>query len=107
MSHSLYHENLKRAVPVAEFVVNHAKNTVDGAKNHPGDPARGKKISGPAQKSKNRDGRKKDKNARCSDIALEGKALQEGNLVGDDQPRHKNQAQANSSVNAGANGGVV
>src|SRR5689334_18221041 len=81
VTHGPYHENLKRAVPVAKPVVNQTKNAVDHAENHPGDHARGQKISRPAQKSKNRDGRKKNKNPRAGDIALESKAFEKRNLV--------------------------
>src|SRR5215469_12738460 len=107
VTHRPHHENLKGTVPVAEPVVNQAKNTVDHAEDHPGDHAGSQKIPGPAQKSQHRDGSKKNKNPRGGDIALEGKALQKRNLVGDDQPSGKNQTKANSRVHAGANGGVV
>src|SRR5215472_3561989 len=107
VTHGPHHENLKGTVPVAEPVVDQAKDTVDGAEDHPGDHAGGQKISGPAKKPKNRDGSKKNKNPCGGHIALEGKALEKRNLVGDDQPSGKDQTKANSRVHTGANGGVV
>src|SRR5206468_9264773 len=73
----------------------------------PGDHAGSQKIPGPAKKPKNGDGSKKNKNPRGGDVALEGKALQKRNLVGDDQPSGKNQTKANSRVHTRANCGVV
>lgn len=94
-------------MPVAESVVNHAKNSIDDAEDHPGDNARRQKIPGPAKKSKNGDGSKENKNPRGGDIALEGKALEKRDLVGDDQPSAKNQTKADSGVHTRANGGVA
>lgn len=107
VTHGSYHKNLKRAVPVAKPVVNQTKNAVDDAEDHPGDHARSQKIPRPAKKPKNRDRRKKNEDSRAGNVALEGKALEEWNLVGDNQPGGKNQTEANPGINAGANGRIV
>lgn len=104
VTHRPNHEDLKCAVPIAQLVVNHAKNTVHDAKDKPGDHARSQKVPRPAKKSKNGDGCKKNKNPGAGNVALEGEALENWDLIGDKQPGGKNQAEANSGIDAGANG---
>jgi hypothetical protein len=107
IDHGPCHEDLKRAVPIAQLMVNHAKYAINHTEHQPGDYARGQEIPGPAKKPKNGDRRKKNKNSSASDIALKSKPFQQRNLVGYDQPGSKHQTQTNSRVNAGANGRIA
>lgn len=94
-------------MPVAEVVVNQAKNAIDDAKDHPGDHAGSQKIPRPAKKPKNRNGGKKDKNPGAGYVALKGKTLKKRNLIRDYEPSRKNQADAYSGIDAGVNGRIV
>src|SRR5215469_16852456 len=107
VTHGAHHKDLKCAMPITEFMVNQAKNLVDQAENHPCDHARSQKIPGPAKKPKNGNGGKKDKNPGAGYVALEGKTLKNWNLVRYYEPSRKNQAKANSGIDAGVNGSVV
>lgn len=106
VDHRPLHENLEGAVPIAEAMVNQAKHAVDKTENHPGDHARSQEVPRPAKKPKNGNGGKKTKDRGRRNIALEGKTLENWNLIGDDQPGRKNQTEANSGIHAGANGGI-
>lgn len=97
------HENLKRADPVAEPVEDQAEGPITKSENEPADEAGSKQISWCAQEPQNGNGSQEAQHRGGGDVALHRKVLQERNMIGDNQPRRKNQRQANTDVNTRPN----
>src|SRR6266571_7571838 len=102
-----HHENVERAVPVTEAAIDETENAIAQTEKEPSDQTGGQEIPRHAKKTQNWNSSKKAKDCSGSDVALQRKALQKRNMIGNHQPRHKNQSEANPRVHAGANGGVA
>ncbi len=97
------HENLERAVPIAEPVKDQAERAIAQAENEPAKKTRCQEMPRQAQKPKDGNRTQEAEYRGGGDIALQRKAFQEWGMIGNDQPCGENQSQANTDVNSGAN----
>src|SRR6266478_6283843 len=100
--HGAQHEDLERAMPIAEPAEDHAERTIAQAENDPAQKARRQEMPRQTQKPKNRNRCEEAENRHRGDIPLQGKTLQKRRMIGNDQPGDENQRQANTDVNTGA-----
>src|SRR6266446_8898928 len=100
--HGAQHEDLERAMPIAVPAEDHAERTIAQAENDPAQKARRQEMPRQTQKPKNRNRCEEAEDHRRGNIPLQGKALQERGMIGDDQPGDENQRQTNTDVNTRA-----
>ena len=101
------HENLKSTVPIAEPAEEETEGTIAEAEDEPADQTRSQEIARRAEEAKNGHCGEKTENRRGSDVALQGKTLQERHMIGDHQPDRKNQSEADADIDTGADSRVA
>lgn len=99
-------KDLNGAVAVPEAPKKDAQHAKGQAKDRPTNQTRGEKGPGHAQEAKN--GNQRDEAEKCGggDVALESEGFEEGHAIGDDDPSHKHEGEADSSVDAHAHRSV-
>jgi hypothetical protein len=100
------HENLNRAVPVAESSEKQTKDTIIQAEDQPRDQTRGQQMPGHAQESQNGNHREQTKKNSSSDVALQRETVEERDAIGHEHPGSEYQSQTHCDVHSDSNGHV-
>jgi hypothetical protein len=95
------------AVAFSESPENDAEQPVCEGQDAPGNEAGCQKRTRKAQETKDGNHREKPQGRRCTDVALQRKALQGWSTVGHENPRYENHGQTDAGIHSGANRRVL
>ena|SRR6266403_2541449 len=100
------HENLHRAMPIAQFPEKQTEDTIIQAEDQPRDQAGSQQMPGHPQESKDGDQREQAKKQAGRYVAFRRETVEERDAIGQKQPGGEHQNQTESSVDANSNGRV-